>query len=94
MPSKEGYFNTLQIMTTLIELKEAALFFKKDTSRKRVIFFKKCIVDLNYVIDHVEPQIAKRGIARHHGEIINVRELRSLKAERDLIINSFEELTK
>ena len=81
-------------MTTLIDLRETALYFGKDTSRKRVIFFKKCIVDLNYVIDHVEPQIAKRGIARHHGEIINVRDLRSIKAERDLIIDSFTELTK
>jgi len=81
-------------MTTITDLKETALYFGKDTTRKRVIFFKKCIVDLNYVIDHVEPQIHKKGIASHHGETVKPKDLRNLKSERDLIINSFEELIK
>jgi hypothetical protein len=81
-------------MTKLIDLRETALYFGKDTSRKRKIFFKKCIVELDYVIDHIEPQIKKKGVAHHHGEILYPRDLRSIKAERDLIINSFEELTK
>ena len=78
---------------TMADLLETAEYFGKDTKRKKSIFFKKWIVDCNYIIDHIEPQISKKGVAHHHGEILYPRHLRSIKAERDLIINSFDELT-
>lgn len=79
-------------MNTILELKETATYFGKDTKRKRTLFFKKFINDLDYVIDHIEPQLKTKALAWHLGERLSDRDLRKYKAEKELILNNFTEL--
>lgn len=86
--------NTLELThpTTTEELMETAIYFGKDTKRKRSIFFKQWITDLDYVIDHIEPQLESKVIAHHLGERLSSIDLANYKAERSLIIDNFLDL--
>lgn len=83
----------MQTIPTLSELKVTADYFGKDTRRKKLIFFKGYIKDLNYIINHIKPQLENKPFAWHLGEQLNKRDLIDYTRERDLIINNFEELT-
>lgn len=79
-------------MITIVELKETATFFGKDTKRKKILFFKKFINDLDYVINHIEPQLEVGVMAWHLGERLSAMDLRKYKAERLFIEENFLEL--
>jgi len=78
--------------TTVEELKETALYFGKDTKRKKSNFYKQWIIDLDYVIDHIEPQFEKVTLAWHLGQRLCRKDLANHKAERNLIVENFLEL--
>jgi hypothetical protein len=80
--------------TTIEDLKETALYFGKDTRRKKLIFYKKWLTDLDYIIDHIEPQLKTKALAWHLGEQLSDRDLRGHKAEKELILKNFTELVK
>lgn len=79
-------------MNTILELKETATYFGKDTKRKRSIFFKAYIKDLDYVIDHIEPQLQSEPLAWHLGNRLTKEDLNNYKAERLYIEKNFLEL--
>jgi len=83
----------LKKLTSLEEYKQLALELGKDTKRKRTNFYNQEVRELNYIIDHIEPQLEKNPFAWHLGSQLTFRDLRNFKKERDLILNNFEELT-
>ena len=79
-------------MNTITELKETAIYFGKTTKRQKSIFFKAYLKDLDYIIDHIEPQLQREPLAWHLGERITAEDLRNYKAEREYIVENFLEL--
>jgi hypothetical protein len=94
----KGVLNTLQMNTETITaqtvegLKNTAHYFGKDTKRKKSNFYKQWIKDLDYVIDHIEPQLKKNILAWHLGTRLCNRDLLAYKKERNLIQDNFLEL--
>lgn len=85
--------NTKKItIAQAIEIVDTASYLKKYTQRQRSLYFKKCIKDLDYIIEHIEPQINKNGVAWHLGQKMYRKDLNLHKAEMAFIERRFEVL--